>query len=467
MMYFMDNILFYDIIFLVLFTIAVVFFLSTKKRGLTRDGWMYLYKTQWGVKLIDKFSKKHSRFLNALKYPILIVGFSLMAYMIYLLCQTVYIYIRFPQISQVIKAPPIMPLIPYFTQIFGVESFMPPFYFTYFLLALVIVAVVHEFSHGIFMRLFDVKIKSTGFAFLGPILGAFVEQDQKSFESKSSFKQMVVLGAGVFANIITALLFFILIVIFFNLSYSPAGSVFGNYAYNLVHVSDITNYSQTQDNLTLINVNGTNYIYPTNLSVFIYGLNKTQAESVVLYYDAPAIRNNLTGAITEIDGNKITSQENLYQYLNRKSPGDVVSIKTKNGDVENIYEIKLSTNPQNTSKAFLGIVSSQQASSGFFGRIASVFLNYKDDSVYYEANYNLKVADFFYNLIWWIMMINLFVGLFNMLPLGILDGGRFFYLAVLSITNKKNIAEKAFKYATKIIFIMFLIMMLAWFFSLF
>jgi len=462
----MDSILFYDIIFLVLFTIGVIIFLKTKKSGLTREGWMYLYKTQLGVNLIDKFSKKHSKFLNILKYPILVVGFSLMGYMIYLLCQTVYIYVRFPQITQMIKAPPIMPLIPYFTQIFGVESFMPPFYFTYFLLALAIVAVVHEFSHGIFMRLFNVKIKSTGFAFLGPILGAFVEQDEKSFQSKSNFQQMVILGAGVFANIITALFFFILIVIFFNLSYSPSGTIFNNYASNSVQVSDIMNYSQLNDNLTLINAGEINYIYPANLSVFVSALNKTQAEIVVLYYDAPAIRNNLVGAITEIDGNKIMSQESLYQYLGSKQPGDVIYIKTKQNGFENIYEINLSVNPQNASRGFLGISSNQKTSTGIFGKIMNIFLNYKDDSIYYESKYNSQVAYFFYNLIWWIMMINLFVGLFNMLPLGILDGGRFFYLAILSITNK-NVAEKSFKYATKIIFLMFLIMMIAWAFSLF
>jgi membrane-associated protease RseP (regulator of RpoE activity) len=63
-------------------------------------------------------------------------------------------------------------------------------------------------------------------------------------------------------------------------------------------------------------------------------------------------------------------------------------------------------------------------------------------------------------------MINLFVGLFNMLPLGILDGGRFFYLAILSVAKNKKTAEKSFKYATKFIGLIFLAMIVAWAFSL-
>ena len=156
-----------------------------------------MYRTKLGMRAIEKFSSKFSKLLHIMKYPIVILGFGLMAMMIFLLCQTVYIYVTFPQISQIIKAPPIMPLIPYFPQIFGVESLMPPFYFMYFILALLIVAVVHEFSHGIYMRLFNTKIKSTGFAFLGPVLGAFVEQDDKDFHKKKNFEQMVVLGAAI------------------------------------------------------------------------------------------------------------------------------------------------------------------------------------------------------------------------------------------------------------------------------
>ena len=150
--------------------------------------------------------------------------------MFYLLYQTAKIYVTVPEITDMISAPPIAPLIPYFPQIFGMESFFPPFYFTYFLLALLVVAVVHEFSHGVYMNIFKIKIKSTGFAFLGPILGAFVEEDKKEFVKKKNKEQMTVLAAGVFANVLFGLIFFGILVLFFSLSYVPSGYNFNVYA---------------------------------------------------------------------------------------------------------------------------------------------------------------------------------------------------------------------------------------------
>jgi len=70
-----------------------------------------------------------------------------------------------------------------------------------FIVALAIVAIAHEFSHGVFMKLFKVKIKSTGLVFLGPILGAFVEEGKSSFHKKGKLEQMTVLGAGVFKSL--------------------------------------------------------------------------------------------------------------------------------------------------------------------------------------------------------------------------------------------------------------------------
>jgi membrane-associated protease RseP (regulator of RpoE activity) len=360
-----------------------------------------------------------------------------------------------------------MPLIPYFPQIFGVESLMPPFYFTYFLIALIIVAVVHEFSHGIYMRLFKTKIKSTGFAFLGPILGAFVEQDDKDFRKKKNFDQMVVLAAGVFANILFALIFFFILVLFFYASYYPAGYIFDGFAYNAINVSEISGVGNTIGGLTEIIVGNKTYLYSGNSSSFYANLNNADAQYVLLYEDAPAIRNNITGVIVGIDNQKVKTREDISFYLQDKRPGDILLITTlTNGNLKN-YSITLTENPLNSSRGFVGIVSSPKQSSGIIGKFVSKFTSFRDSSVYYEPRYNADFAYYIYNLLWWIMMINLFVGLFNMLPLGILDGGRFFYLAILILVKDKNIAEKSFKWATRLIGLIFLAMILAWIISLF
>ena len=48
----------YYLIFLVVFTLAVFLFLRTRRKNLKREGLMYLYRTNVGLKLIDWFGEK-------------------------------------------------------------------------------------------------------------------------------------------------------------------------------------------------------------------------------------------------------------------------------------------------------------------------------------------------------------------------------------------------------------------------
>jgi hypothetical protein len=60
-------------------------------------------------------------------------------------------------------------------------------YFTYWIVAIALVAIFHEGFHGIFARFYNIKIKSTGFGFLGPFLAFFVEQDDKQMQKAKPF----------------------------------------------------------------------------------------------------------------------------------------------------------------------------------------------------------------------------------------------------------------------------------------
>ena len=59
--------------------------------------------------------------------------------------------------------------------------FYVPFF--YWIISIFVIAVVHEFSHGLIARANNIKVKSSGFAFLAllvPIIpAAFVEPDEK------------------------------------------------------------------------------------------------------------------------------------------------------------------------------------------------------------------------------------------------------------------------------------------------
>jgi membrane-associated protease RseP (regulator of RpoE activity) len=49
-----------------------------------------------------------------------------------------------------------------------------------------------------------------------------------------------------------------------------------------------------------------------------------------------------------------------------------------------------------------------------------------------------------------------------MLPAGIFDGGRFFYLTILAITRSEKIAKKAFSFFTYIFLFVVALLMVLW-----
>ena len=53
-----------------------------------------------------------------------------------------------------------------------------------------------------------------------------------------------------------------------------------------------------------------------------------------------------------------------------------------------------------------------------------------------------------FKLLFWVYLISVGVGLFNLLPLGPVDGGRMFYVAALYITKDKLKAKKIYTYVT-------------------
>ena len=452
----------YDLAFLVLFSLFVAWFLYKRRRtsGFKREGIIFMYRTQFGIDAINYIGANFKKTLHFLKYIIIGLGFVLMAAMVWMLGQTVAIYMLFPEITKLIKAPPIAPLIPYFPKLFGMESFFPPFYFTYFIVALAIVAIVHEFSHGIFMRLFKIKIKSTGLVFLGPILGAFVEQDDKSFDKKKKVEQMTVLGAGVFANVVFALIFYGLYVAFFFSSFAASGYVFNSYGLAAVPLTNVTGFANHSTGLTEVMTANGSYYLDEGLAIQLIDNNK---DYLVVYPEAPAVLAQMRGAIIQGDDVKIEDAKKLREFLTSKNPGDAVKFTTDDDDGIHEYDIVLGEHPLNSSVAYLGVGHNVNAPRGFIGKILGKFMGFKDSSTYYQPTWDGDFVYFIYHLFWWVMVINLLVALFNMLPLGMLDGGRFFYLAILGITGSEKFAKKAFKFMGYLILFVFLLLMFMWF----
>src|SRR3989344_2169337 len=236
----MVSFLVYDVFFLVIFGVFAFWILHKNRSSLKRQGWIFLYHTKVGLKLMDWASSKFEKVLKPLSYVVITSGYVLMISILWMIVKTVWIYISSPIPEQLKNLPPIAPLIPYFPKLFGLESFFPPLYFTYFLVALAIVAVSHEFAHGLFARLWKIRVKTTGLAFFGPFFGAFVEPDEKQMAREPKKHQLSILAAGTFANIIMFVIFGLILWMFFALSFAPEGVIFNAYAQGVINVSQIT-----------------------------------------------------------------------------------------------------------------------------------------------------------------------------------------------------------------------------------
>ena len=94
-----------------------------------------------------------------------------------------------------------------------------------------------------------------------------------------------------------------------------------------------------------------------------------------------------------------------------------------------------------------------------------IISSFKDSSLYYKQNFD--GAEIIYNLLWWLVLISFSVALMNMLPVGIFDGGRFFYLAILAITKSKVKAKKMFSLMTYLFLFLLLVIMVFWGINLF
>ena len=472
----------YDLIFLAAFCLFIIWFLYKRRKNLQREMKIaFLYRTKIGIKFINYIGDRYKKLLGVLQYVSIVVGYILMLGVLYYAVKVVYSYVKYPILTELVKAPPLAPLIPYFPQIFGVESFFPPFYFTYFIISFLVVAVVHEFSHGIFARYHKVKIKSTGFAFFGPFIGAFVEQDDKQMLKRKKIAQMSILSAGVFANIIVTGISLLVWMGIFYANFTPTGATFDVYSSSVVNVSEISGIggvaidnstpqsmikvidngqyviieNMSLGNLTRVIVKGNAYLAPID---YLKEQLEEKSEFIMIYNDLPAINAGLKGDIIEIDGKKIRTHDELAEALPSYKPNDSILIKTRYGEQIFEYELVMGEDPNQKGRAVLGIGNTL---AGVM-QVEYRFAFFKESFTKYNARSEL--LSFLYYLLFWIFLLNLVVAFFNMLPFAIMDGGRFFYLTIWGITKSEKLAKAFYKWAGVLILMAVVLLMVVWFF---
>ncbi|MEK6962965.1 MAG: site-2 protease family protein [Nanoarchaeota archaeon] len=206
-----------------------------------------LYRTKLGIALMDKIAKRYPRLVRSLATIGIYVGYLGMLVILFFIIHGIYLLIFVP--SAPATFAPVIPGIP----IPGSPIFVP---FWYGILSLFIVVVIHEFSHGVVARAYNIPVKSSGFVLFGPLPGAFVEPDEKKLRRQSNKVQNSLFAAGPFSNVLTAifimLLFLLVIGPAFSKLYTPLGVSFTELDEGLpaqkagVHINEVYNMVNNQ-----------------------------------------------------------------------------------------------------------------------------------------------------------------------------------------------------------------------------
>jgi membrane-associated protease RseP (regulator of RpoE activity) len=116
--------------------------------------------------------------------------------------------------------------------------------------------------------------------------------------------------------------------------------------------------------------------------------------------------------ITEINGQTIKETTDFSQALKDTKPGDTLNIVTS----KTIYDVTLGENPQN-KKAWLGVFVDQPLKAPGWATYTVLWIK---------------------DLIFWLYLLSLGVGLFNLIPLGPVDGGRMFLTVLQGFVHEQK-----------------------------
>ena len=257
---------------------------------------------------------------------------------------------------------------------------------TYFLLSIPIVLVMHEGGHGIVAALEKIKIKTGGFAIFIAMFAGFVEPDEEEFEKAKKISKLRVIGAGATSNVLFALVLGVVLLtnpFFAMVVPEPLLSIFYELPEGVLILSIIENSGAEQAGL---------------------------------------LANDI---ITSINGIPILSPAD-FPSLN---PGDTATVSVLRDGQPLDFGLTVMPAPDDPERGLIGIM--------------------RDNSFAYTPVMNFIEWDnpTISMFLLWLWMISFFIGIINMLPLPILDGGKFIHIII-----DKRFSDKGVKTVMWIIY---------------
>jgi membrane-associated protease RseP (regulator of RpoE activity) len=362
----------FDHIAFIVFIALITLFLIFKRKKVAVQKLLFplfyfvIYRTNIGIEWMDRVSKKHRNLVQLFGYSCIGFGFVGLVFISATILGSMIKFFLAPATTDVG-----MVLVLPGTTIPGIGYLS----FFYFIISILILAVVHEFAHGVVARAHDLEIKSSGFAFLAvlvPIIpAAFVEPDEKKLMKREPVVQYSILSAGPISNVVLALVFLLLMVFVMapieNRITEPTGFSFG--------------------------------VTP-GLPADIAGL-----ESGML-----------------IDSFEGVPVEDVNLFLEKVRYYTGVNETVVLGSAGVNYSVVTTEHPDDSSRGFLGVTNIRNE-----GKVKEGYKRFS--GVFFWIN----------GLFWWLYLLNISIGLINLLPIYITDGAKMLYTAILgSIKNEKR-----------------------------
>ena len=249
----------------------------------------------------------------------------------------------------------------------------------YFLLSIPIVLIMHEGAHGIVATLEKIKIKTGGFAVFIALFAGFVEPDEKEFDSAKKISRLRVIGAGATSNVIFA--------------FALGALLLTNPIFALILPEPFLGwFYEAPDGVLIISI-----------------MEDSGAEKAGLQ------ANDL---IMGVNGVVIVSPFD-FQKVDLK-PGDTATITVQRDGQQIQLPVEIMPSPDDPERGLIGIIRDNA-------------MSYKPVLNFIE--WNPQVSMF----LLWLWMISFFIGIINMLPLPILDGGKFIYTIIEKHASEKKI----------------------------
>jgi len=250
----------------------------------------------------------------------------------------------------------------------------------YFLLSIPIVLVVHEGAHGIVATLEKIKIKNGGFAIFIALFAGFVEPDEEDFDKAKKISRLRVIGAGATSNVIFA--------------FALGAILLTNPMFAMILPEPFLGlFYESPEGVLVLSV--------------IEGGGAEQA----------GIKEN--DIISKINDVRIVSPID-FQKINL-IPGEVVNVTVLRDGQEIVFPVTIMPAPEDPERGLVGIMRDNN-------------LSFKPIYNFIEWN-NPQFSMF----LLWLWMISFFIGIINMLPLPILDGGKFIHTIIDKKFSEKSV----------------------------